>query len=67
MAEKGAVHGAGENLSWVRVPENAEIAVKLRAAFSAWYDNDHTNKDAPNTCILCIHLISGGPLSRDSI
>lgn len=67
MAEKGAVHGAGENLSWVRAPENAAIAFRFRSAFAAWHDNAYTNEDAPNTCILCIHLISGGPLSRDVI
>ncbi len=52
-------HGVGENLGWVRDAKNAALMDKLRATFSEWYDNGHTNEEDPNTCILCIHLTDG--------
>ena len=52
-------HGMGENLGWVRSPENKELADLLRRAFAAWYDNGHTNEEDPNTCILRIRLADG--------
>jgi len=41
-------NGIGENLGWVLDPKNAEIRIKLRQAFAAWYDfaNDENNKDS---------------------
>lgn len=52
-------HGTGENLGYVRKPENEELANKLRTAFAAWYNCGHVDEDDPNTCILCIHLTNG--------
>lgn len=52
-------HGIGENLGHVLLPENKEIMDILRAAFSAWYDNGHTNEADPHTCLLKIQLTDG--------
>lgn len=52
-------HGIGENLGWIRLNENEELADKLRHAFAAWYDNGHTNEEDPNTVILRIRLTDG--------
>lgn len=51
-------HGIGENLGWVLDPKNAELRLKLREAFSAWYDyaNNEQNK---NCCILGVRLTDG--------
>lgn len=52
-------HGKGVNLGYFEKEENAEIAEKLRKAFSEWIDNGHNNFDDINTCILCIRLTDG--------
>lgn len=52
-------HGIGESLGHVLLPENREIMDILRGAFSAWYDNGHTNEADPNTCLLKIRLTDG--------
>ena len=52
-------HGIGENLGWILLNENEELADKLRHAFAAWYDNGHTNEEDPNTVILRIRLTDG--------
>ena len=52
-------HGIGENLGHIKLPQNEEIANKLRQAFASWYDNGHTNEDDPNTIILRIKLTDG--------
>lgn len=52
-------HGTGENMGHILLPENAEIASKLRAAFVEWYDNGHINEADTNTCILRIRLTDG--------
>ena len=52
-------HGIGENLGWVKRPENAERMEKLRAAFAEWYGNGHINEDDENTVILRIRLTDG--------
>ncbi|MCL2672597.1 MAG: pyridoxamine 5'-phosphate oxidase family protein [Clostridiales bacterium] len=52
-------HGKGENLGYVRDERNAAIMAKLRAAFSAWYNNGHVNEEDPNTCLLRIRLTDG--------
>ena len=56
--------GAGENLGHILLPENQEIAAKLRAAFASWYDNGHTNEADPNTVILRIRLTQGVLMSH---
>ena len=52
-------HGVGENLGHVLLEENQNIKEKLRTAFSAWYNNGHTNEADPNTCLLKIRLTDG--------
>ena len=52
-------HGVGENLGHVLLEENQNIMEKLRTAFSAWYNNGHTNGADPNTCLLKIRLTDG--------
>lgn len=49
-------HGRGENMGYIRDEKNAEIADKLRNAFSEWYSNGHTDESDPNTVILRIRL-----------
>lgn len=51
--------GVGENLGYIRRPENAALEKKLREAFAEWIDNGHNNFDDVNTCILCIRLTEG--------
>ena len=52
-------HGVGENHGHVLLEENQNIMEKLRTAFSAWYNNGHTNEADPNTCLLKIRLTDG--------
>ena len=52
-------HGTGENLGHVLLEENAAVMEVLRAAFTAWYGNGHTNEADPNTCLLRIRLTDG--------
>lgn len=52
-------HGVSENLGHVLLEENQNIMEKLRTAFSAWYNNGHTNEADPNTCLLKIRLTDG--------
>lgn len=56
-------HGTGKNLGWVLDPKNADIRLKLRNAFSAWYDHANNEQDK-NCCILEIRL-AGGMLIKD--
>lgn len=51
-------HGIGRNLGCVLEPKNAEIRLKLREAFSAWYDFANNEQDK-NCCILEIRLTDG--------
>jgi len=55
-------HGTGKNLGWVLEPQNAEIRLKLREAFT-WYDSANNEQDK-NCCILEIRL-SDGMLIKD--
>lgn len=52
-------HATGENIGHIRAQENAALADRLRRAFSAWYDNGHTNEEDPNTVILRMKLTDG--------
>ena len=52
-------HGRAQKLGWVRKVENAELAERLRSAFSAWYQNGHVNEKDENTVILKITLTDG--------
>ena len=47
------------NLGYFGKAENAEIARKLKQAFSQWIDNGHNDFTDTNTCILCIRLTDG--------
>ena len=51
--------GFGENMGHILLPENADMADKLRKVFSEWYGNGHTNEADPNTIILRIKLSEG--------
>lgn len=51
-------HGTGKNLGWVLASENSELRLKLREAFSAWYDQANNELDK-NCCILEIRLTDG--------
>ncbi|MBN2797380.1 MAG: pyridoxamine 5'-phosphate oxidase family protein [Clostridia bacterium] len=42
--------GVSENLGWVLAPQNAEIRLKLRKAFSNWYD--HANNEQDENCVI---------------
>lgn len=57
-------HGVAENLGHILDKKNANIAAKLKSAFTSWYYNGHTDENDPNTCILCIHLTDGLLLSH---
>jgi len=50
--------GIGENLGWVKKPENAELRTKLRKAFEKWYDMANGD-EGENVCILKIGLTNG--------
>ena len=52
-------HGLGSDLGYWGEPDNAEIADKLRRAFSSWIDNGHNDFQDENTRILQIRLTSG--------
>ena len=52
-------HGIGESMGHILLPENADMADKLRTAFAEWYGNGHTNEADPNTIILRIRLTEG--------
>ena len=52
-------HGIGENLGWIKNPENEDLADKLRTVFAEWYDNGHTDEEDENTVILRIRLTDG--------
>lgn len=56
--EMFTANGIGENLGWVLDPKNAELRVKLRKAFSDWYDLANNEQDE-NCCFLAIHLTRG--------
>ena len=51
--------GTGESMGHILLPDNANLASKLRNAFAAWYSNGHTNEADPNTIILRIRLTEG--------
>lgn len=51
--------GTGKSLGWFGKSENAELAEKLRAAFTEWIDNGHNNFEDENTIILCVELTEG--------
>ena len=52
-------HGIGENLGWIKNPENEDLADKLRVVFAEWYDNGHKDEADENTVILRIRLTDG--------
>lgn len=59
-----SAQGLGENLGAFGAPENAELAARLRAAFSSWLDNGHSDLGDPNCVILKIVLTQGVLLSH---
>ena len=59
-----SAQGLGENLGAFGAPENAELAARLRTAFSGWLDNGHSDLGDPNCVILKIALTQGVLLSH---
>lgn len=57
-SEMFTASGVGENLGWVLDPKNAELRLKLRKAFAAWYEIANNENDK-NCCILAIKLKKG--------
>ena len=57
-------HGKGVNLGYYGKEENNDLAKKMRAVFSEWIDNGHTDFNDVNTCILRIELVDGILLSH---
>ena len=51
-------NGIGENLGWVKKPENAELRAKLRKAFEEWYEMANGD-EGESICILKIRLTRG--------
>jgi len=58
FSEMFTASGTGENLGWVLDPKNADLRIKLRTAFSSWYDSANNEADE-NCCILAIRLSRG--------
>ena len=56
-------YGVGENLGWVLDSKNAEIRMKLRKAFSKWYD--HANNEQDENCVILAIHIRRGTIFRD--
>lgn len=52
-------HALAQNLGFIRLEQNREIAQKLRAAFASWYENGHIKEDDPHTIILKMQLTDG--------
>ena len=52
-------NGQGENLGWICLPEHKALADRIRAAFTEWYANGHTDESDENTVILRIRLTDG--------
>ena len=58
VVESFTADGIGENLGWVCSEHNAEMMIKLRKVFAAWYHEANNDED-PNTCLLRIRLTKG--------
>lgn len=58
--------GGGESLGHILLPDNADLAEKLRSAFAEWYGNGHVNETDTNTIILRIRLTNGVLLHHGS-
>lgn len=52
-------HAAAESLGHILLPENADMADKLRTVFAEWYGNGHVNEADPDTIILRLRLTDG--------
>lgn len=55
--------GIGENLGWVLDPKNAELRLKLREAFSNWYD--HANNEQDENCVILAIKMTRVAIFRD--
>lgn len=58
LSEMFTASGIGQDIGWVLDPKNADLRIKLRAAFAPWYDMANNEKDE-NCCILAIRLTRG--------
>ena len=52
-------HGLAEDLGQMLDPSNAEIFVRVKAAFAAWYDNGHMDENDPASRILRVRMTDG--------
>lgn len=52
-------HGKGVNSGFFGREENKAVAEKMKAVFSSWINNGHTDLEDVNTCILRIDLTDG--------
>ena len=57
-------HGKGVSLGYFGKLENAEIAGKLKKAFSEWIDNGHNDFSDENTIILKVEITDAVLLSN---
>jgi len=55
--------GRAENLGWVMKTENADLRLKLRETFKAWYD--HANNEADENCVILAIRTSKATIFRD--
>ncbi|MFQ9924058.1 MAG: pyridoxamine 5'-phosphate oxidase family protein [Beduini sp.] len=55
--------GIGGNLGWVLDPKNADIRMKLRKAFSDWYDDANDEKN--ENCVILAIYITQAVIFRD--
>lgn len=52
-------HGLAQDLGQLLEPRNAELFARMKAAFSAWYGNGHTNENDPGSRILRVQMTDG--------
>lgn len=52
-------HAKAQCLGALAAPENRAVSEKMRAVFSSWIDNGHSNPEDPNTVILRLELTDG--------
>ena len=62
--ERFTGHGKGVSLGYFGKLENAEIAGKLKKAFSEWIDNGHNDFSDENTIILKVEITDAVLLSN---
>lgn len=54
-----SAQGVAENLGWLGLAKNADIADRLYTVFAEWIENGHNDLDSTDCIILKIRLTSG--------